>query len=73
MSATWLDSLVNDHLLSTITFLPLATVLVLGLLGAVFAQLPERVWKWTALVSSLLGLGLTGLLWQRFDPAASGV
>ncbi|HTO54862.1 MAG TPA: NADH-quinone oxidoreductase subunit M [Myxococcota bacterium] len=73
MSSTWLDSLVNDHLLTAITFLPLATGLALALVGGVFVQLPERVWKWTALASSLLGLGLTGLLWQRFDPAASGL
>jgi len=63
--------LLDNHLLSLITFLPLATV---GVLAAAegLARLPEAVWKWGALIASLVGAALTALLWQRFDPAASG-
>ena len=39
----FLDSLLRDHLLTVITFLPLATVLVLALAEGV-AGLPESVW-----------------------------
>src|SRR5258705_10529617 len=67
----FIDSLLRDHLLSAITFLPLATVLLLALVEALVG-LPESVWKWTALGGSLVGAALTILLWQRFDPAASG-
>jgi NADH-quinone oxidoreductase subunit M len=63
--------LLDAHLLTLITFLPLATVLLLGTAEWV-VRLPEPVWKWTALLSSLVGAALTILLWQRFDPAASG-
>ncbi len=68
----WFDSLLGQHLLSTITFLPLATVLVLALCEGAF-RLPEAVWKYTALASSLVGLVLAVVLWQRFDPAQSGM
>ncbi len=68
----FLDTLLNEHLLTAITFLPLATVLLLALCEGVF-RLPEAVWKHTAFVSSLVGLSLTVLLWQRFDSAASGM
>ena len=72
MGAPWLDSLLGEHLLTAITFLPLATVLALALVEGI-VRLPEPVWKWTSLASSLVGLALTGLLWQRFDPAVSGL
>src|SRR5262249_41022454 len=66
--AGWL----RDHpLLSLIPFLPLVTVLVLATAEGI-ARLPEAVWKWGALLGSLVGAALTALLWQRFDPAASG-
>ncbi|MGH8311293.1 MAG: complex I subunit 4 family protein, partial [Steroidobacteraceae bacterium] len=68
----WIDSLVGEHLLSTITFLPLATVFALALCEGAF-RLPEAVWKYTALASSLVGLALTVVLWQRFDSAQSGM
>ncbi len=67
-----LETLLADHLLSTIVFLPIATVLVLALLDG-FLRLPEVVWKYTAFASSLLGMVLTIALWQRFDPASSGM
>ncbi len=67
-----LDALLSEHLLTAIIFLPLATVLALALCEGVF-RLPEAVWKYTALASSLVGLALTAVLWQRFDPAASGM
>ena len=69
---TGLDALLSEHLLSAITFLPLATVLALALCEGVF-RLPEVVWKYTVLASSLVGLALAVALWQRFDPAASGM
>jgi len=47
-------------------------VLLLALVEALVG-LPESVWKWTSLGSSLVGAALTILLWQRFDPAASGL
>jgi len=72
MGAPWLDSLLGEHLLTAITFLPLATVLALALVEGI-VRLPEPVWKWTSLASSLVGLALTGILWQRFDPAVSGL
>src|SRR5258705_802568 len=68
----FIDSLLRDHLLSAITFLPLATVLLLALVEALVG-LPESGWKWTSLGASLVGAALTILLWQRFDPAASGL
>ena len=52
------DTLLSEHLLSAITFLPLATVLALALCEGMF-RLPGSVWKYTALVSSLVGLTLT--------------
>jgi len=67
-----LDALLSEHLLTAITFLPLATVLALALCEGVF-RLPEAVWKHTAFLSSLVGLALAVLLWQRFDPASSGM
>ena len=70
--AELLDALLSEHLLSTITFLPLATVLLLALCDGAF-RLPEAVWKYAALASSLVGLALAVVLWQRFDPASSGM
>jgi NADH-quinone oxidoreductase subunit M len=67
-----LDSLISQHLLSALTFLPLATVLALALCEAMF-RLPEAVWKQTAFAASLVGCALTALLWQRFDTAAMGM
>ena len=72
MSDLTLDSLYRDHLLTAITFLPLAVALALAAVEAVIG-LPEVVWKWTALAASLVGLALTFGLWQRFDPAVSGL
>ncbi|MBM4335137.1 MAG: NADH-quinone oxidoreductase subunit M [Deltaproteobacteria bacterium] len=70
--ATSLDTLLADHLLSAIVFLPLATVLLLALADGLF-RLPETIWRYTALASSLVGLLLALALWQRFDPASSGM
>ena len=67
-----LDTLLADHLLSAIVFLPLATVLLLALADGMF-RLPETIWRYTALASSLVGLLLALALWQRFDPASSGM
>ncbi len=67
----FVSHLLDAHLLTVITFLPLVTVLALAL-GEWVVRLPEVVWKWGALGSSLVGAALTILLWQRFDPAASG-
>jgi len=70
--APLVDALLSEHLLSTITFLPLATVLLLAICDGAF-RLPEAVWKYAALASSLVGLVLAVVLWQRFDPASSGM
>ena len=67
----FLGWLLDAHLLSVITFLPLVTVIALAAAEGI-VRLPEAVWKWTALASSLVGAALTVVLWQRFDPAASG-
>jgi len=67
-----LATLLSEHLLSVITFLPLVTVLALALAEGL-VRLPELVWKVTALASSLVGLALTIMLWQGFDPATSGM
>jgi len=66
------DVFLSEHLLTAIIFLPLATVLVLSLCEGAF-RLPDSVWKYTAFLSSLVGLALTAVLWQRFDPATSGM
>jgi NADH-quinone oxidoreductase subunit M len=66
------ESLFRDHLLTAITFLPLVTVLTLAIVEAAIT-LPELIWKWVSLGSSLLGLALTFALWQRFDPALKGL
>jgi NADH-quinone oxidoreductase subunit M len=65
-------ALLSDHLLSLITFLPLGAALALAVAEG-FVRLPEAVWKWGALATSLVGFALLVLLWQSFDPAASGV
>jgi NADH-quinone oxidoreductase subunit M len=66
------DGLLAHHLLSLITFLPLGAALALAVLEG-FVRLPEAVWKWGALATSLVGGVLLLVLWQSFDPAASGV
>lgn len=69
----------EDHLLSTIIFLPMMTAL--ALLGfrivatSVFQSggVPGWVWRATALASGVVTFGLTaGVLWQAFDASEIG-
>jgi NADH-quinone oxidoreductase subunit M len=60
----WLDA----HLLTVVTFLPLAVGLVLVLLR----NLPEQTWKMAALASSALTFLLSLKLWLGYDPTRAG-
>ncbi len=60
--------MIDAHLLSLVTFLPLAVALVLLLAG----RAPELVWKGVALGASLLTFGLSIGLWLGFDPTRTG-
>ncbi|MCZ6464170.1 MAG: NADH-quinone oxidoreductase subunit M [Proteobacteria bacterium] len=70
--------IINDHLLSVITFLPLATGLLLlasGVLAGFVRSdgLPPAVWRAVALSSSLLTFVVSVVgLWGGFDPEQSG-
>jgi len=56
-------------LLTLITFLPLATGLVLVALSRL---LPVRTWRWVGLAGTLLTFLLSLQLWAGFDPAQGG-
>jgi NADH-quinone oxidoreductase subunit M len=60
--------LVDRHLLSAITLLPLASALVLLL----FSRLPARTWQVAALASTGLTFLLSVKLWVDFDPTRGG-
>ena len=60
----WLDA----HLLTVVTFLPLAT----GLLLILLRGLPEQVWKITAVGATTLTFVLSLRLWFGFDPTRTG-
>jgi NADH-quinone oxidoreductase subunit M len=59
----------NSHLLTIITFLPLAGTLVIAVLN----RAADKVIKWTALIVSLLTFLLTILLFVSFSPTASSM
>ncbi|RIL05812.1 MAG: NADH-quinone oxidoreductase subunit M [Proteobacteria bacterium] len=61
--------LLDGRLLTIVTFLPLATGLVLLVL---LRGLPERVWKIVALASTTLTFLLSLLLWFRYDATRPG-
>ncbi|MEE8386307.1 MAG: NADH-quinone oxidoreductase subunit M, partial [Dehalococcoidia bacterium] len=70
---------IDDHLISWVTFLPMATAVALLASGAIasFAfrseGLPATVWRAVGLGSSLLTFVLSVLgLWGRFDPEQTG-
>jgi len=69
---------IDDHVLSWVTFLPLATGVVLlatGLLASFLRTegLPATVWRSVGLSSTLLTFLLSVLgLWARFDPEQAG-
>ena len=57
-----------DHLLSLILFIPVAGAVIITLLpkdqvGAI---------RWVALITTLFPLGLSLVLWTRFDSHAAG-
>ena len=58
----------DTHLLTVVTFLPLATGLVLLL----FRNLPETVWKAAALASTTLTFLLSLALWTGYDATEPG-
>jgi NADH-quinone oxidoreductase subunit M len=60
----WLDA----HLLTVVTFLPLAT----GLLLILLRGLPDHVWKVTAVAATTLTFLLSLKLWFGFDPTRTG-
>lgn len=59
---------VATHILSLILFIPTLAALVILLLPS--DQI--RLIRWTALLASLMPLGLTLWLWRVFDPSAAG-
>ncbi len=60
----WLDA----HLLTVVTFLPLAA----GLLLILLRNLPEQIWKIVALGASALTFLISLKLWFGFDPTRAG-
>ena len=60
----WLDA----HLLTVVTFLPLAT----GLLLLLLRSLPEQTWKVAALGATTLTFLLSLRLWLGYDPTRTG-
>ena len=58
----------DAHLLSVVTFLPLAAALALLLAG----RAPEVLWKGVALATTLVTFALSALLWTGFDPTRTG-
>ena len=58
----------DAHLLSVVTFLPLAAALALLLAG----RAPELLWKGVALATTLVTFALSALLWTGFDPTRTG-
>jgi NADH-quinone oxidoreductase subunit M len=72
-----MGSLVDQHLLSLVTFLPLAAGLGLLASGAVGALagwrgLPDLVWRAVGLASTGLSFLLSLALFARFDPTSAG-
>jgi NADH-quinone oxidoreductase subunit M len=62
-------SWISDHLLSTVVFLPLVSLLPLMLIELVGAARSETAWRVYAFVVSLIGFVLSLEVWRRFDPA----
>ncbi|HWA18785.1 MAG TPA: NADH-quinone oxidoreductase subunit M [Devosia sp.] len=64
-------SLLLDHLLSFITFLPLlGAVLVLFVPGD--SETSRNLARWIALLTSVVTLSLSLWMWAKFDPAETG-
>ena len=61
-----LSQLIETNLLSTLVFLPLVSVAALLLLQP-WVRLSDLTWKVVALVTSIVGFGLSLELWSRFD------
>ncbi len=59
---------IYNHLLSLILFSPVLAALIIW----VIPRQQERLQKWTALILSLVPLGLSILLWFWFEPARPG-
>jgi NADH-quinone oxidoreductase subunit M len=59
--------LLDRHVLTTLTFLPLVAGLLL-----VLARLPDRTWRWAGLASTTATFVVSLLLWLRFDPTRGG-
>src|SRR5512140_3524416 len=59
---------ISTHLLTTILFFPVIAALVILFLPSDQA----KAIRWTALLASLVPLGLTIWMWFRFDPSAAG-
>ncbi|MFQ5515812.1 MAG: NuoM family protein [Myxococcota bacterium] len=61
----WID----QHLLSTLIFLPLGSILALMLIEVFVVRLSEAAWRGYAFAVSLAGFALAVEAWRRFDPA----
>src|SRR5512140_2929821 len=59
---------ISTHLLLTILFFPVLAALVILFLPSDQVKLI----RWTALLASLVPLGLTVWMWTRFDPNGAG-
>ncbi len=67
-----LSELIENNLLSTLVFLPLASVTALLVLQP-WVRLSDLTWKVVAFVTSLAGFGLSLELWRRFDASSGDV
>lgn len=68
-----LPSLVNEHLLSVLIFLPLVSLLPLLVAEMFVERISETTWRVYGLVVSLLGFVVSLEVWRRFDPAVGGM
>jgi len=64
-------SVLDTHLLSLVTFLPLGTGLLLLALNA-FVNVPTDLWRGVGIATTTLVFLLTLRLWALFDPTATG-
>ncbi len=64
---------INSHLLTTVIFFPIASLLVPMALELFGWRLSVTTWKLFALIVSGVGFGLALEVWDRFDPAVGSM